>query len=119
MHLSRTLWAAALAVAVTVPLAASAQSVPAAPQPPGQHHRHHRGNRFMHALHSLDLSAAQKQQIAGFIKDARTANHNAEPAMHKANAEKLHAQIQGVLTPDQRTQLQTELQRERTAIPAR
>jgi Spy/CpxP family protein refolding chaperone len=63
----------------------------------------------MHALRSLNLSDAQKQQIRGFARATRTADQNADPATKRANMQKLRAQIDGVLTPDQRTQLQAAL----------
>lgn len=98
------LTALTLLAAFAFPLAASAQTLPG-PQPaaPGinaraphaqRDHRFNRGRRFMHALHALNLSPAQRQQIAGAMR---------------ANERALHQQIDAVLTPDQRTQLRTAL----------
>jgi Spy/CpxP family protein refolding chaperone len=95
---------------LSLPLAASAQSAPAAPavSAPAPAHHHHK-SRYMHALKQLNLSADQKAQIKGFSQTARTANENADPATKKANMQKLHAQIDGVLTPAQRDQLKAAL----------
>jgi Spy/CpxP family protein refolding chaperone len=82
-----------------VPAAASAQGAPgpaAAPTAPAATTPHHRGRgpRYMRALRSLNLTDAQRQQI-------RTIMRNQEQA--------LRSQIDGVLTPDQRTQLRANL----------
>jgi Spy/CpxP family protein refolding chaperone len=111
-----------LLAAFTMPLAASAQSLPG-PQPagpgvtapamharPGQHRRHH-PNRFFHALRALNLTPQQKQQIAGDLHAARAAERQA----HIASARALRRQIDGVLTADQRTQLRTALERSHPA----
>ncbi len=60
----------------------------------------------MHALAKLNLSDAQKQQVAGFRAAQKQADANADPATKRANAAKLHQQVMGVLTRDQATQLQ-------------
>jgi Spy/CpxP family protein refolding chaperone len=116
------LGALALFAAFALPLAASAQTVPApgasaqtvpapgasAPVPAvHRHHRHH--NRYMHALRGLQLSDTQKQQIAGIMKNARGANKNADPQTRRANVRALHQQIEGVLTDEQRSQLHAKL----------
>jgi Spy/CpxP family protein refolding chaperone len=59
-------------------------------------HRHHHGNP---AMRGLNLSDAQKTQIAGIMKGSRDAQRR---------------QIEGVLTPDQRTQMRANLARERS-----
>ena len=92
------LGALALLAAFAMPLAASAQTFPSAPGaaapsarvPGAAQQRHRRGDPMMHAMRRLNLSDAQKQQIAGMMKTNRLA---------------LRKQIEGVLTPDQRTQL--------------
>jgi Spy/CpxP family protein refolding chaperone len=111
-----------LLAAFAMPLAASAQSLPG-PQPagpgmtsPAQHARggqHHRRppDRYFHALHALNLTPAQKQQIDGDLHAARAAERQARIASARA----LHRQIDGVLTPDQRTQLRTALERSHPA----
>jgi len=118
------LGAFALAAVCALPLAASAQTAPnpgvAAPphaaQPhaaqPGargaQHRRHHR-NPYMHAMRGLKLSDAQRQQIAGILKNSRTATKGTDPKTRRANMQALRQQIEGVLTPDQRTQLHAKV----------
>jgi hypothetical protein len=112
-----------LLAAFAVPLAASAQSLPG-PQPAGpgvtapalhgraDHlRRPHHHNRFLHALRALNLSPAQKQQIAGELQAARAAERRA----HRASARALNARIDAVLTPDQRTRLRTALERSQRA----
>ena len=99
------LGALALLAAFALPLAASAETVPApgaAGPPPGMHQRYHQhrrhGDPYMRAMRSLQLSDAQKQQIRGFMKTSREA---------------LRRQIEGVLSTDQRSQLQSSLARGR------
>ena len=118
----RFLAAAVLAASLTLPVAAFAQQappVPAGPAPagaaqPGETGRHH-GHRgaFRKALAGLNLSAAQKTQIDQAFAQAKGANRGADPATRKANREKLHAQIEAILTPAQRAQLQSALQQAR------
>jgi Spy/CpxP family protein refolding chaperone len=111
--------ALALAAAMAVPLAASAQTVQGpAPAGPGafasgmqahahgwQHRRRHHRNPFMHALHALNLTPAQRQQIVAAMRSARTAERQARIA----SAQELRGKIDAVLTPDQRTQLHAAL----------
>jgi Spy/CpxP family protein refolding chaperone len=109
--------AAALAASVSLPLAAIAQT-PAAAPPAAAHQRSHHHGHFMHALHTLGLSEAQKQQITSHAKEMRQANQNADPQTRRANMQQFRAQVDGVLTPSQRTQFQTELRNERkNAMP--
>jgi len=113
MQLSRIFSAAALAALIAVPFVASAQTAPVAPVP-GVHARHgHHG--YMHALRALNLTTDQKSQIAAFRKDTKAANLNADPATKKANGQKLRSEVEGVLTPDQRTQLTNEIKAEHVA----
>jgi Spy/CpxP family protein refolding chaperone len=67
-------------------------------------HPFHRGG-YMHALRQLNLTAEQKQQIV---------------AIRRANARALRRQIEAVLTPDQRAQLQASMpaRRDATAVHA-
>jgi Spy/CpxP family protein refolding chaperone len=111
MRFPRLLSAAALAVVLAVPFAANAQQTAPAP---GTHAGHHH-SPYMHALRSLNLSPQQKAQIKSFSQQSRQASKDADPATRKANREKLQQQISGVLSPDQRTQLQTEIAREKQA----
>ncbi len=62
------------------------------------------------ALAKLNLSDAQKQQIHDAMRQSRQATRNADEATRKANREKLRAQIDGILTPDQRAQFHGEMQ---------
>ena len=112
---ARILGVAALVAAFAAPAAVFAQQAPAVPMAspgPGMH-RHHHGNGYMRALRSLNLSDAQKQQIKSAVQQTRQANQNADPATHKANAAKLRSQIDGILTADQRAQLQATMQQQR------
>jgi Spy/CpxP family protein refolding chaperone len=119
---------ALLALSFALPLAASAQTTPQMPPqdaPPGAGapaapgatpHRHHH-NRYMSALHSLALSPDQQQQIRGFMRDTRAANQGADPQTKHANVKKMRSEIDGILTPDQRTQLRAALVQQRTNPP--
>ena len=115
--------AAALAVALAVPAGAFAQTTaaPASPAPaaaPGGHHHH--GSRLKAALATLGLSDQQKSQIDQIFaqaKQTREADRNADPATKRADAQKIRAQIDAVLTPAQRTQLQSTLRAERHVNP--
>lgn len=111
------LGALALLALCALPLASSAQTLPApgavAPAPPAQQQRHHhRHNGYLQAMQSLHLSDAQKQQIAGFLKSARTANKGADRQTRRANMLAMRKQIDGVLSNDQRSQLRANLARE-------
>jgi Spy/CpxP family protein refolding chaperone len=99
---------------IVLPVAALAQAAPTVPAPPpagasapgiAPAHHHH-GPRYLAALRRLDLTPDQKQQIAGYVRQMRAAE--------RANAQRLHQQLDGVLTPDQRTQLQSSLQQTRS-----
>jgi Spy/CpxP family protein refolding chaperone len=113
--------AAAVMVAATAGIgpAAFAQPAPApsASAPAGQH-RH--GNAYMRALRSLDLSDAQKTQIRTLLVNARqNSQATTDPAARKADRERLRAQIDAVLTPEQRTKLQQTLASERKNPPSK
>ncbi len=109
------LGALALLAAFAMPLAASAQTFPnpgapgSAPavqqqqqlqQQPGRHHRIR--NPYMRAMRGLGLSPAQQQQIAGIMKNSRETERR---------------QIEGVLTPDQRTRFHAQLAQARHMKP--
>jgi Spy/CpxP family protein refolding chaperone len=90
-----------VAAMLAAPCAVFAQSSPAplaAPSAPSARH-HDRGSSYMRALRSLNLNDAQRQQIRGYMR---------------ASQQQLRAQIDGVLTPAQRTQLHSKLQPART-----
>ena len=109
------LGAFALAAICALPLAASAQTAPnpgiAAPPAaqPGTHHRRHHRSPYMRAMRGLHLSDAQRQQIAGIVKSSRAASKGADPQTRRANMQATRKQIEGVLTPDQRTQLHAKV----------
>jgi Spy/CpxP family protein refolding chaperone len=119
------LGALALVAAFAFPLAASAQTAPApgvmpspgaSPQTQTAPHRRHHHNRYMQAMRELGLSDAQKQQIAGIVKNARAANaanKTTDQQTRRANMQALRQQIEAVLTPDQRNQLHAKLNQER------
>jgi Spy/CpxP family protein refolding chaperone len=119
VSLIRFISGVALVSALAVPALALAQQAPppGAPAPAASAEPHHHGHghhsAYMRALRSLNLSDAQKQQIKAAFQQSRQANQNADPATRKANGQKLRAQIDNILTPAQRTQLQTTLQQER------
>ena len=74
-------------------------------------------------MQSLNLSAAQKQQVAGFLKSTRAANKGADPQTRRANMLAMRKQIDSVLSDAQRSQLRASLSRSRrhsvkTAPPA-
>jgi Spy/CpxP family protein refolding chaperone len=131
------LGALALLAAFAMPLAASAQTFPnpgapgSAPsaqqqqqpqqqQPPQQQQQqpqrphHHRRNPYMHAMRGLGLSPAQRQQIVSIMKSSRGADKNADPQTRRANRLAMRQQIDGVLTPDQRTRFHAKLAQARS-----
>jgi Spy/CpxP family protein refolding chaperone len=118
IRLSRLVAAVSVAALLGAPFAAFAQPAPVAVPSPGAAapaQRHHHRSPYMHALRSLNLSDAQRQQITTLTQSARSAPRTTDPAVRRANMEKLRAQIDAVLTPAQRTQLQTELKNARPA----
>jgi Spy/CpxP family protein refolding chaperone len=69
------------------------------------------GRRFGRILLSLGLSDVQKSQIRDLMKAARAKNQSVtDPQVKRANMRAAFAQIDQVLTPDQRTQLHAKLQ---------
>jgi Spy/CpxP family protein refolding chaperone len=108
----RLLSSAALIAALAAPVAAFAQQ--AAPPVAGSPapHRHQHGSPFMRALRTLDLSPAQRRQISDASAQMRAANQPAEQTL-RANREKLRAQIEAILSPEQRARFQAELQKHR------
>jgi Spy/CpxP family protein refolding chaperone len=121
MFIPRHLSVLALAAALFVPVAASAQQAPPAAQAQPQQaapgaapaHKHRAGIR--QALKQLNLTPDQRRQIAGIMKQTRLANQNADRPTRKANMKQMRAQIDGVLTADQQTQLRTTLRNMRHA----
>lgn len=116
---TRLFAAVTLAAGLVIPAAAFAQTPTAPVHPPAgapaAHHQHHR-NGLRAALGKLNLSAAQKTQLATVFaqaKQQRQANRAADPATRKANGQRFRAQIDGILTPAQRTQFHAALQQAR------
>ena len=67
-------------------------------------------HRFAKVLESLNLSEDEKQKIRAIMADAREKSRNADPETRRANFKAAFAQIDAILTPDQRTQLHAKLQ---------
>ena len=116
MSISRFLGAAAFLASLSAPVTALAQQAPPpaaatfAPDARAQHgHRH--GGGLRKALQSLNLTAAQKTQIDQAFAQTRQANKNADKATRKANRTQLRGRIEAILTPAQRAQLKSALQR--------
>ena len=102
---TRFIAAAVLTATMALPLAAAAQQAPPAPPAGGpvQRNHHGHGGHYGRALRPLHLSDAQRQQT------------------RRANVRQLRAQIDAILTPDQRTRLHNELRhghRNNGAAPA-
>jgi Spy/CpxP family protein refolding chaperone len=70
----------------------------------------------MRAMRGLGLSAAQRQQIVSIMKNSRAANKSADPQTRRANRLAMRQQIDGVLTPDQRTQFHAKLAQARSHV---
>jgi len=124
MLFPRHLSVLALAAALIVPVAASAQQAPPASQVQPQQvapgavpaHHHHAGMR--QALKQLNLTPDQRHQIAGIMKQTRLANTNADRPTRRANMKQMRSQIDAVLTADQQTQLRATLRNMRRANAA-
>jgi Spy/CpxP family protein refolding chaperone len=133
-HITRRVTALLAAAALTLPAAASAQTetapdqapASAGAQPAAAPQQHH-GHGWRKLLSQLNLSDAQKQQIQSIVAAARAKNQNVtDPQTRHDNMRAAMAQIKGVLTPDQQTQLKSlrqaaraqRLQREQSAPQA-
>ena len=106
-----------------LPLASLAQNVPpltpvlAAPAAQGEHHRGGHGH-MMKMLSELNLTADQQSKIDGYVAASKTANANrTDPQVRHANMKALRDQIMGVLTPDQKTQLEAKMKAARQNGP--
>jgi Spy/CpxP family protein refolding chaperone len=97
---------AALALMLAAPMQAAAQS---SPMPTAQHPHY-----FTRAVSSVTLTAAQKTKIATITAGYRKAHPDSAP--HDAPAEQqFHQQIENVLTPAQRTQVEARVKQLRAA----
>ena len=63
----------------------------------------------MRIMRGLNLTATQKQQIAGIMKNARGTSKNADQQTRRANTRAMRQKIESVLTDAQRTQLRAKL----------
>lgn len=108
MNLSKPLIAGVLAVALGLPLLASAQVAPQAPtQPQGAQGTHHRHGMGMHMFKNLNLTSDQQTQIRTIMqqyRQAHPAGSQPDPDARKA----LRQQIDAVLTPQQQAQLKQD-----------
>jgi Spy/CpxP family protein refolding chaperone len=106
------LGAGAAAVAQTYPLptAPPGANAPAAGPGDAQRPAH---PRFRAVLQQLDLSAAQRAQIRSMIVAFRTSRGGPNPMTRR----QLLTQIDGVLTPQQRTRFDAAMRPRRPAVP--
>lgn len=110
MKLSPFLLSGALAVAIGLPIVGCAQQAPAQSQPgasQGAYGHHHGGMRW---LQGVNLSDQQKQQIQTLMQQYRQAHPRGSQPDPQAR-EQLRSQIMNVLTPEQRTQVQANMQK--------
>jgi Spy/CpxP family protein refolding chaperone len=115
MNLIRLLPSLAVALALfsapALAQSSNASPAPAAsgePAPPA--HAHHM-NAMRAALATLNLSDAQKAQIEKLHEQAKAARENGQPMSHADMLKQLNA----ILTPAQRTQLQAALDKAKAA----
>ena len=94
----------ALAAALVIPNAAFAQQAPPPDAPAGPQQRHFGGG--MHRFQNLNLSDQQKTQIQQIVQNFRQSHQNQPPTPEER--QQLRQQIDAVLTPQQRTQLQQQ-----------
>ena len=111
------------ALVAGLPLASLAQNVPpltpvlAAHAAQGEHHRGGHGH-MMKMLSELNLTADQQSKIDGYVAASKTSNANTtDPQVRQANRKALRDQIMGVLTPDQKTQLEAKMKAARQNGP--
>jgi Spy/CpxP family protein refolding chaperone len=93
-------------------VAAHAQTYPLPTAPPGANAAGsqgpgaaHGGNRLRMALRGLNLSPDQRGQIRAFVRQFRAERNTATPMTRKA----LLAQIEGTLTPQQRSRFESRM----------
>jgi Spy/CpxP family protein refolding chaperone len=113
MKLTPLILSGILSLAVGLPIAGAAQTAPApaaSAASPGAHAHHHNG--FMRALRGVNLSDQQKTQIQQIMSQYKSQHQPGSPRDPQA-MQQLHQQVMNVLTPDQRTQVQQNLQQMR------
>lgn len=94
----------ALAAALVIPNAAYAQQAPPPDAAAGPQQRHFGGG--MHRFQNLNLSDQQKAQIQQIVQNFRQSHQNQPPTPDER--QQLRQQIDAVLTPQQRTQMQQQ-----------
>lgn len=111
----------ALAVALAIPVAASAQQA----QPPAAHARAHMTpggpqlhHRWMKRFGHLNLSGDQQQRIGSMIDQYSQGHPQGSPVDRNASRA-LRQQIMGVLSPDQQNQFRQERQAHRAQMQQR
>lgn len=112
MKLSPFLISGALAVAIGLPIVGCAQQAPAQSSPGASQNaygHHHGGMRW---LQGVNLSDQQKQQIQTLVQQYRQAHPQGSQPDPQARKQ-LRDQIMNVLTPDQRAQVQANMQKAR------
>jgi len=110
------------ALVAGLPLASLAQSAPTpapAGTPAAQAEHHHGGHgHMMKMLSELNLTADQKSKIDGYVAASKTANANTtDREVRRANMKALRVQIMGVLTADQKSQLEAKMKAARQNDP--
>ena len=101
MKLQATVLAGLMAAGLSLPAIAQVQQQPA---PPAQSQH---GDRMMHRFSDLNLSDEQKSQIKALMQSYRQA-HPKGSAPDPDSRKQLRSQIDAILTPDQRVQLQSD-----------
>jgi Spy/CpxP family protein refolding chaperone len=101
MKLQATVLAGLMAAGLSLPAIAQVQQQPAPPA----HSQH--GDRMMRRFSDLNLSDQQKSQIKTLMQSYRQ-SHPKGSAPDPDGRKQLRSQIDAVLTPDQRVQLQND-----------
>jgi len=102
MKLQATVLAGLLAAGLSLPVVAQAQQGPPPPPPQSQH-----GDWMMRRFSDLNPTDAQKSQIQTLMQNYRQAHPRGSTPDPDARKQ-LRAQIDAVLTPDQRAQLKAD-----------
>lgn len=110
-----------MTAALLAPVAAFAQQAAPAPAPAVRQGPMHRFGRHRHGHHGfmmrgVNLNAQQKAQIKQIMQNFRQAHPRGtkmDPQARRTAHQQLRAQIMNVLTPQQRTQVQQNIQQMR------